>query len=272
MAATDGIFRQVHTTFWGDADVIDWTPEERYFYLYLMTCPSSSVCGIFELPLKIIERETGYNTDTVLKLLERFSRKNKIKYNLSTKEIAIKNWLKYRGRIENNDNMVKRLFNETANIKDYSLVLFITDLIRCMGVTYEEKDNGVERRYIAVDTDVPGQTYFDRRTLTDAGGDSGESQRAPKKSVFAKPTIEEIAAYCKERKNAVDAEHFYHHYEARDWKLTNGKRVTNWKSCVVTWEKNEKKFGGSKVSKVGLGGNDQNKDYSVPEEYQGGKW
>jgi len=28
----------------------------------------------------------------------------------------------------------------------------------------------------------------------------------------------------------------------------------------------------SNNSKIGLGGSDQNKDYSVPEEYQGGKW
>lgn len=247
MAANDGIFRQVHTTFWNDADVIDWTPEERYFFLYLMTCPSSSVCGIFELPIKIIERETGYNRDTVIKLLERFTDKKKVKYNVVTQEISIKNWLRYRGSIENNEKMVKRLFNESEAIKDHSLVLFVTDLTNYMGITYEEKPCEYDRRYIG-DTSASIQTYSDTTTstttttLTGIRGDSRESQPAQKKSVFAKPTIEEIAAYCKERKNAVDAEHFYHYYEAREWKLTNGKRVTNWKSCVITWEKTDKKF------------------------------
>lgn len=56
---------------------------------------------------------------------------------------------------------------------------------------------------------------------------------------FVKPTIEEVAEYCKERKNGIDAEHFWHFYENKKWKV--GKEtMSNWKSCVITWEKRKK--------------------------------
>ncbi|RKH69918.1 DNA replication protein DnaD, partial [Corallococcus sp. AB032C] len=54
-------FRQIHVDFWQDSFVIELTPEEKYFYLYLMTNSKTSQCGIYELPKKIIEMDTGYN-------------------------------------------------------------------------------------------------------------------------------------------------------------------------------------------------------------------
>lgn len=54
---------------------------------------------------------------------------------------------------------------------------------------------------------------------------------------FAKPTIEDVAEYCRERKNNIDAEMFVAHYAANGWKLANGNKLNDWKSAVITWEK-----------------------------------
>lgn len=56
---------------------------------------------------------------------------------------------------------------------------------------------------------------------------------------FTKPTIEEIAAYCKERNNGMDAEHFFSYYETRNW-IPSGSRtqMKDWKAAVRTWERN----------------------------------
>lgn len=78
-------YRQVHTTFWDDAFVLDLTPEEKYFYLYLMTNNKTTQCGIYELPKRVIEMHTGYNRETVDKLLQRFVDYEKIIYNDKTK-------------------------------------------------------------------------------------------------------------------------------------------------------------------------------------------
>jgi hypothetical protein len=54
---------------------------------------------------------------------------------------------------------------------------------------------------------------------------------------FVKPTLEEVKAYCTERGNNVDAEHFYDYYEANGWRV--GKNpMKDWKASVRTWERN----------------------------------
>ena len=53
---------------------------------------------------------------------------------------------------------------------------------------------------------------------------------------FNKPSIEEIAAYCEERKNNVNAEMFYDFYESKNWYVGKNKMI-DWKASVRTWEK-----------------------------------
>ena len=54
---------------------------------------------------------------------------------------------------------------------------------------------------------------------------------------FTPPTLEEVQAYCKERKNNVDAERFVDYYASQKWKKANGQPVADWKACIRTWEK-----------------------------------
>ena len=89
------VYRNVHIEFWQDGFILDLTPEEKYFYIYLMTNSKTSQCGIYELPKRIIETETGYNRETVEKLILRFEEYGKIVYCDDTKEIFMKNWIKH---------------------------------------------------------------------------------------------------------------------------------------------------------------------------------
>ena len=81
-----------------------------------------------------------------------------------------------------------------------------------------------------------------------------ETKPKPKSKLFIKPTIDEIKDYCLERKNNIDAEHFFNFYEARAW-----KDIKNWKACVITWEKNKNKFSNNSFN------NNQNKTQGVSE-------
>ncbi|EJO5349515.1 DnaD domain protein [Clostridium botulinum] len=113
-------YRQLHTQFWSDGFVLDLTPEEKYFYLYLMSNSKTSQCGTYELPLRIIEMETGYNRETVIKLIKRFIDYKKIKYDEETKEIMIFNWVKY--NVPNNINSIKCINKELKNIKNKEFI------------------------------------------------------------------------------------------------------------------------------------------------------
>lgn len=63
-----------------------------------------------------------------------------------------------------------------------------------------------------------------------------------KKSVtkrFVPPTVEEVAKYCEERNNGIDAEEFVSFYESKGWMIGKDKMVS-WKHSVITWEKRRK--------------------------------
>lgn len=91
------IFRKINVSFWDDEKVVDdFTPEDRYFMLYLMTNPHTNQIGCYQITLRQIEFETGYNKETILKLITRFEKVLKIiKFSESTKELLILNWHKY---------------------------------------------------------------------------------------------------------------------------------------------------------------------------------
>lgn len=57
------------------------------------------------------------------------------------------------------------------------------------------------------------------------------------KSKFSPPALDEIKAYCLERKNNVDPERFFDYYSANGWVQGKGKPIKDWKACVRTWER-----------------------------------
>lgn len=59
-------------------------------------------------------------------------------------------------------------------------------------------------------------------------------------NIFVPPTVLEVADYCVERKNNVDAEAFVNFYTANGWVQGKGKPIKDWKAAVRTWEKNSK--------------------------------
>lgn len=91
------IYRKIHLSYWTDPKVDDdFTPEDKYFYLYLLTNPHTNICGCYELGEKQCSRETGYNQETVSRLLKRFEEVHDvIRYNTTTKEVLLLNWYKY---------------------------------------------------------------------------------------------------------------------------------------------------------------------------------
>lgn len=90
-------YRQVYMSFWSDPKVDDdFTPEDKYFYLYLLTNPHTNICGCYEISTRQMERETGYNRDTLRRLLERMEGEHGVvRYDASTKEVLLVNWYKY---------------------------------------------------------------------------------------------------------------------------------------------------------------------------------
>lgn len=63
----------------------------------------------------------------------------------------------------------------------------------------------------------------------------------PRKALkrFAPPTVEEVEAYCRERGNGLDAQHFVDFYASKGWKVGN-QPMKDWRASVRTWEKRDR--------------------------------
>ncbi|WP_264447128.1 DnaD domain-containing protein [Bacillus cereus] len=109
------VYRNVQVNFWQDEFILDLTPEERYFYIYLLTGTKTKQCGIYILPKCLAELETGYSMETVEKLLNRFVEYGKILYDAETKELFIMNWLHYNPIF--NANIEKCVLRELKMVK-----------------------------------------------------------------------------------------------------------------------------------------------------------
>ena len=57
---------------------------------------------------------------------------------------------------------------------------------------------------------------------------------------FTPPTVDEVRAYCRERENSIDPQHFVDYYEANGWVQGKGKPIKDWKATVRTWEGRDK--------------------------------
>lgn len=69
---------------------------------------------------------------------------------------------------------------------------------------------------------------------------SEKKEKTPRKK-FIPPTVEEIAAYCEQRKNGLDPEAIFNHYAANGWVQGRGaKPIKDWQAAVRTCEKLEK--------------------------------
>jgi len=123
------IYRNVQMTFWTDAKVVDnFTPEDRYFYLYLLTNPHTNLCGCYEISFKQISDETGYTKEVVERLLERMENvHNVIRYSRITKELLMINWSKFNWTKSN--DFQKCLKKEIASVKCQEFKDYLSELV-----------------------------------------------------------------------------------------------------------------------------------------------
>lgn len=73
-----------------------------------------------------------------------------------------------------------------------------------------------------------------------------EKTRAPSSRRFTPPSVDEVAAYCQERGNGVDAQRFVDFYASKGWKVGNAG-MKDWHAAVRNWERQDNtKNGGGK--------------------------
>ena len=222
-------YRSIQTSFWSDSKIVDdFTPEDRYFYLYLLTNEKSNQLGCYELSVKQMCRDTGYNEETIKKLIDRFQNNLKvIYYDFSTKEILLKNWYKY--------NWLDSDKTRVCIEKEFNLIKS-SNLIDLLSPLYAP--------YIP----LPSNKKKKNNKKNNKNKKNSESELSHE-SDFVAPTLADIFSYSQSL-NFEDEEYcenFYNTYESVGWVNANGIKIKNWKTVFNKWLKKDKEDGKIKI-------------------------
>lgn len=83
----------------------------------------------------------------------------------------------------------------------------------------------------------------------DSAGVPADLSQGNKRQSFTIPDINDIAAYCAERNNQVDAQQFFDHYSANGW-MVGRVKMKDWKATVRNWEKRSFGTGQKAIEKL----------------------
>lgn len=71
-----------------------------------------------------------------------------------------------------------------------------------------------------------------------------KADKPPTRPRFSPPSLEEVTAYCRERRNSVDAQRFIDFYASKGWKIGKNS-MQDWKAAVRNWERRDDHAGRS---------------------------
>ena len=121
--------------------------------------------------------------------------------------------------LERRGYLIRRPIRENGKIVDWEYLIF-------------EKPNA--EKPVVENQQVENRTQLS--TNESSTKKQNTKKQSTKKKAFVPPTLEEVEAYCKQRKNNVDAKRFFDFFDASDWIDSKGNPVRNWKQKVITWE------------------------------------
>lgn len=226
-------YRAISLNFWTDAKIIDdFTPEDRYFYLYLFTNPHTNLAGCYEISIRQMVNETGYSKDTIERLIERFKTIHKVlDYSEETKEVLLINWHKYNWT--SSDKFRKPLIEEINDIKCECFKAYLLSTFQGCSIPYRY---GIDTT-VSVSVTVSDNVSDNKESINDINIINTTKRKT---NIFTPPTVDEVKAYCIERGNNIDPESFIDFYESKGWMVGRNK-MKDWKAAVRTWEKHDNK-------------------------------
>lgn len=110
------------------------------------------------------------------------------------------------------------------------------------------KDNGAYTLDLADGCQLVAEGLPQVSIGKDSIGKVKEKVIKEKSGHFVPPSLEEVKAYCAERKNGIDAERFIDFYASKNWMVGKNK-MSDWKAAVRTWEAREKKTAAALTAK-----------------------
>jgi hypothetical protein len=120
----------VNDDFWRTTEGVMMSPQDKYFYFYLLTNPNINHIGIYQIMRKQMALDLGYSIDVVHILMERFIKHQKlIRYNPEMRKLAIKNWGKHNVYMDSKPSL-DRIYSQLNDVGDPSLIQYVSESIQ----------------------------------------------------------------------------------------------------------------------------------------------
>lgn len=118
--------RMIDTELWNNEQIVEeFTCDDKYFWLYLLTSPHGNICGVIKYSPIIMGRDMGLHKDTIENLIYRFENNYKlIAVDKNTKELIILNWYKWNWSTSN------KLIQSIINCKETIKSEYIRELVQ----------------------------------------------------------------------------------------------------------------------------------------------
>lgn len=213
--------RYISTSFWDDGWVQELTPHQRYLYLYLLTNPLTNIAGAYKITDKRIMFDTGLTQAQLTDIMRVFTE--------SRKAVRHGEWIILPAWPDH------QKWDSSPKVKKGIEALLRTFSPDILGVMVQ-----VGYRY-PIDTLSVPYTYPSNYIDSDSDSDFTPKppETIPKKKRFVPPTVEEVAAYIKEKGFTISAQRFIDGNEQKGWIVGAKTPMKDWKAAVRTWQANE---------------------------------
>jgi uncharacterized phage protein (TIGR02220 family) len=128
--------RTIHTKVWTDTWFENLDVKQKLLFIYLLTNDKTNMLGIYEISLRKISFDTGLSNDEISKILDQFSKDNKIFY--KENHIILSNFLKHQSYNPNMKKSALMVYNELPKaLKGLDKQLDISNLAKAWVSLYE---------------------------------------------------------------------------------------------------------------------------------------
>jgi len=221
----DNKLRSVNTYLWNDPFVQELIPDEKLIFMYLLTNRYKKLSGIYEIGLKTIADDTGFNLETVTNCLDRFQKKDKVYY-IDNYIILVNNYKhnKFNSSMLINvkkqlDSMNVNLLDKIIAIKNKTILLMMKDCKCNYFIEHNLSDT------------VPSETSYTFTEGSDIHSESNPIVELPHKHCYFKDSPFENSDnfnlyFSTEKYKKYDAAYYYD--VVSKWSETKDKKSKNW--------------------------------------------
>lgn len=136
-------YSYIKSSFWTDPENEKLPPEAKLVFLYLISNPLRTQCGIYKISPNRIAYNTGYPIDTVSKAIDTLSREKKIKYDGLV--VWVINFFKHQAN--SSPKVLKRVAKELEELGSHPYVKEFLEYYKDYNIPYEYPIDTVSEGY-----------------------------------------------------------------------------------------------------------------------------